>query len=90
MNITMRYSSSSSARNVDGVGRTKALSSSPAGGALGVDMTFTRRLRQGADDRESTGKVPMMLTLLMPTAASFEPCVHRRAEISLILFCGFQ
>lgn len=54
MNITMRFSSSSSAGNVDGVGRTKALSSSPAGGALGVDMTFTRRLRQGADDEEST------------------------------------
>lgn len=50
----MRYSSSSSAGNVDGVGRTKALSSSPAGGALGVDMTFTRRLRQGACDGEST------------------------------------
>lgn len=81
----MRFSSSSSAGNVDGVGRTKALSSSPAGGALGVDMTFTCRLRQGAGDGESTGKVPMM-----PTAASFEPCVHRRAEISLILFCGFQ
>lgn len=40
LNAPMCFSSSSSAW----VGRTKALSSTPAGGALGVDMTFTRRL----------------------------------------------
>lgn len=75
----------SSAGGADGIGRTKALSS-PAGGALGVDMTLTRRLRRV----QAVGKVPMMLALLMPTAASCGPCVHRKAEILLILFCGFQ
>lgn len=36
------------------VGRTKALSSTLAGGALGVDMTFTRRLWQRAGGGEGT------------------------------------
>lgn len=73
------------------VGRTKALSSTLAGGALGVDMTSLVAFDKG----QVVGKVPMMLMpvmLLMPTALSCEPCLHRyhKAEISLNLFCGFQ
>lgn len=85
LNAAMGFSSSS-AGDADGVCRTTALSSSPSGSALGVDMTFTRRLRRG----KAAVKVSVMLALLIPTAASFGPCVHCKAESSLTLFCEFQ
>lgn len=57
LNVTMCFSSSSSAGGDDWVGRTTALSSSPLGSCLGIDMTslFT------CDEGQAVVKVPVML-----------------------------
>lgn len=59
LNVTMRFSSSSSssAGGADGVGRTTALSYSPLGSCLGIDMTSLF----ACDEGHAVVKVPVML-----------------------------